>query len=185
MPTIECPSRIRNDANQWVCADPQTPRPTAGGTRPNEADCIACKRYPGPWRAKARYELLNPTVNGIVTPPPKRAPIPSGGPGSEIEVLIETLGLDEFIPKTTCGCVETKEQMNVLGVVGCRLILDNLVTIFQEKLAKTKIGPVDWIRIVGRAAFAGLVFRIDMLNPVKSIVEEAIRRAEQANLAAV
>lgn len=71
--------------------------------------------------------------------------------------------------------------MDSWAVQGCRENLGTIVDWMREVAAETS-----WLQrsvAAGRAVLSGLAFRLDMADPMPSLVREAIRRAEakQAN----
>lgn len=73
-------------------------------------------------------------------------------------------------------CHKIARQMNAWGVEGCRKNMDRLVKHFR-----THIKDYSWMERLKAAAMAvatGLAFQLDWLNPIPSLINEAIRRAE-------
>ena len=103
------------------------------------------------------------------------APIPDEGPGKEMELLLKELS----VPTKSGGCNSCHKiarQMNAWGVEGCRKNMDRLVKHFR-----THIKDYSWMERLKAAAMAvatGLAFQLDWLNPIPSLINEAIRRAE-------
>lgn len=99
--------------------------------------------------------------------------VTTGGPGKEMELLLKELDIH---PKVGCPCHEMARQMNVWGVEGCRKHFDYLVEYFR-----THIKDYSWVERFKAAAMAvktRLVLELDLLNPVPSLINMAIRRAE-------
>ena len=127
-----------------------------------------------------RQELLN--TYGHLLPhadPPQSgdqrlaAIIKGHGPGSELWKLLESLGVKHEV---NCGCLQRAEQMNAWGVVGCRAARADIVAWMKANQDKYK-----WTAFVTAAAKAvttGVAWRLSVLDPFGSLVDEAIRRAE-------
>lgn len=90
-------------------------------------------------------------------------------PGRELAKLIKELGV-----KIDCkACSELAYKMRVWGVDGCREHRSELV-----KEISSRLGDVSWFTRIAAATRAAFTFNIDLLDPVGSLVDEAIRRAE-------
>jgi hypothetical protein len=95
------------------------------------------------------------------------------GPGTELHNLLAELGFNE---PAGCSCQATIAWMNELGREGCRREIDMIV----EKL-KAAQSLVSWADLAKGSWQALKKFRslnLSLLHPVRSLVEEAIRRAE-------
>lgn len=80
--------------------------------------------------------------------PPPIAPIPPGGPGSELKKLFAEFG---FKPRKSCGCSDWIRRMDAWGIAGCREHREEILahlraaydaTSFWEK---TKAAAVAWL----------------------------------------
>jgi hypothetical protein len=94
------------------------------------------------------------------------------GPGHELMALLKEFKLP---PLTGCGCKAKARKMDHWGVAGCWERFDEIVDWLRE--AADKQGRMAKIR----AAFScpvSLAFHINPLDPIPSLVREAIRRAE-------
>lgn len=102
-----------------------------------------------------------------------------GGPGTELFKMLKEIGIED---REGCSCKATAEQMDLWGAKGCR-IPENFSWIvgeidknaeywsWSEKLAiaaKASLNPSNW----------KLGWKINPLAVNRSLVEEAIRRAE-------
>lgn len=103
-------------------------------------------------------------------------PDPGVGPGSELRAILKELGIQE---KPKCGCTERAAAMDLLGVEGCRRRFDDIVGWMRE--AQDKYSWGDRLKAAGNAAASGLAFKVNWLDPLPGLVEEAIRRAEEAD----
>jgi len=98
------------------------------------------------------------------------------GPGSELTALIKKLG---YVSKPNCACKRHARMMDELGVEGCRR--DRAVVIQWINDARAEWGITGLFGMAAPAWHAftsGLAFRLNPLDPVPSLVDEAIRRAE-------
>lgn len=87
----------------------------------------------------------------------------------ELGKLIVELGV-----KFNCkACAELAAKMQQWGLAGCR---EHRAEIAKE--INSRIGEVSWATIALAAAKAVMKFPIDLRDPVGSMVDEAIRRAE-------
>lgn len=98
-------------------------------------------------------------------------PVPLYGPGSELVSLICELGAD---PNNHCDCAAKAAQMNAWGVAGCREHRAEIVAWLWESAWK------QWITTQASVAWE---MRQEpwfkLLDPLGSLVDEAIRRAEE------
>lgn len=109
-------------------------------------------------------------------PATQPAPVQIGGPGTELKALIASLGIQ---PKPNCGCNRLAAEMDAWGVAGCR-------TRHHEICGRIKDNAAEWgwslalsvPKAAAKALTTGLVFSINPLDPIGSLVTEAIRRAE-------
>jgi hypothetical protein len=99
-----------------------------------------------------------------------------------MELLLKELDIPTKVEG--CGsCHKMARQMNAWGVEGCRKQehFDYLVGHFR-----THIKDYSWMERLKAAAMAvatGLAFKLDWLNPIPSLISEAIRRAEDKEVA--
>jgi hypothetical protein len=97
------------------------------------------------------------------------------GPGSQLWKLLESLGVKH---KVDCGCLGRAEQMNAWGVAGCRASRADIVAWMLA--GKDDYGWSTIVKAGGMAVLTGVAWRLSILDPYGSLVDEAIRRAEQA-----
>ena len=102
---------------------------------------------------------------------PKKKPS-AVGPGAELQKLTAELGIR---PKSGCDCSAIARQMDAWGIEGCQdrreEILARMAKNYQE---------YDWqdkLKATVKAVTSGLAWRINPLDPLGSILDEAIRRA--------
>ena len=95
------------------------------------------------------------------------------GPGTEFRRLLEQLGIR---PVTTCGCTDRMLRMNALGPAGCRRKREQLLE--EIRAAADGYGLVPTALAGLRAIATGLAARISLVDPIGSLFDEAVRRAE-------
>lgn len=100
----------------------------------------------------------------------------SGGPGTELKLIFESLGITAS--KCGGGCEKMIGRMNRWGVDGCRLPENYAAIIKHLRDGKSKFGTRDKIVAAMRAGMNGLAWKIDWSDPFPGLVDEAIRRAE-------
>lgn len=96
--------------------------------------------------------------------------IPFDGPGRELELLLKSKGAN---PDDACGCESLRDEMNRLGVDGCRELFDDLSERLRKTIAKTGWGQ--WFKVA-----ASSVAQLEFYNPsdpAPGLIREAIRRA--------
>jgi hypothetical protein len=97
------------------------------------------------------------------------------GPGSQLWRLLSSLGIEH---KTTCDCLNLAEQMNVWGPAGCQEHRPAIVA--KMRVNARQYGWASVATAAAKAASSSLVWRLDLLDVYGSLVDEAIRLAEQA-----
>jgi len=98
---------------------------------------------------------------------------PEQGVGSEFKEIVAGLG---FQPSPGCGCNSLMQQMNRAGVAGCRKSFFTFVG--QLKDNGSGYGWGSMLQAAFWAAMTGLAFKVNPLDPIPGLFEEAIRRAE-------
>ena len=96
------------------------------------------------------------------------------GPGTEFRRLLEQLGIR---PATTCNCTDRMLRMNALGPAGCRRERERLLE--EIRAAADGYGLVPTALAGLRAIATGLAARISLVDPIGSLFDEAVRRAEK------
>jgi hypothetical protein len=104
--------------------------------------------------------------------PREPSPFRTGGPGTELQKLLASLGLTAG----GCACEDRARQMDAWGPAGCREREAEIVAWLREEQAKHGWGET--LRAAARAVADGLAFRLNPLDPLPGLVREAIRRAE-------
>lgn len=113
-------------------------------------------------------------------PPRPITPWPKGyGPGTELKKILDGLGIQA---PENCGCRATMRAMDDLGVDGCRDQFEMIVAKIRENADKWGWGKLSGLakmpRAGVRALLSGLAFKINPLDPIPGVVEQAIRAAE-------
>ena len=122
---------------------------------------------------KQQYGL---TVLGRLPEDRPRAPVqawpPGKGPGTELQQLLKTLGIN---PKPSCDCNGKAAQMDYWGVQGC---LANRETIIGwMRAGQDKWGWTEKLRAAANAVTSGLALQLDWSDPFPSLIDQAIRQA--------
>lgn len=115
-------------------------------------------------------------ADGYELPPlPDAAPAPTG-PGTEFKGLAESLGMK---PVAGCSCAALRAEMDALGVSGCRRDRDRLLKAARLNYAEYSI----WAKFKAavRLPTSGLLLKINPADPVGSLFDEAVRRAEASS----
>lgn len=100
-------------------------------------------------------------------------------PGSQLWNLLKSIGVKT---KPGCTCIALAEKMNRLGVDGCR---EERPWICEQ--IRTNLQRYGWGELTVAAVKAiglGLAWQLDVMDPIGSAVDEAIRLAELADHAA-
>lgn len=143
----------------------------------------ACPVKPAAPNAMALLEAQTKTAKEIKERQSKRSRVrnkskeakPSDihGPGTQLTKLFESLGITK---KGGCKCGQVAAMMNQLGVAGCRKHFDRIVK--QIKDGKARYTITDTIKAAALAVATGVITKINWLDPIPGLAEEAIRRAE-------
>lgn len=102
------------------------------------------------------------------------SPPQAKGPGDHLFDVLQSLGVSA---KSGCGCGGLKKEMNRYGVDGCRERRTDILTVLKKKTSK--YGLAEWTKAAMLAVTTGLVFRINPLDPLPGLFDEAIRRASE------
>ncbi len=127
---------------------------------------------------------------------------PEEGPGTQLRLFLKAA---DIVSKPNCDCDKKANVMNTLGVEGCRHNIEQIVSWMVEgskrwgwsdKITKAaeEGREIGWITKTGaaltragkmivaansvRKAAKAWGFKIDPINPWRSIIDEMIRRAE-------
>jgi len=95
------------------------------------------------------------------------------GPGHELHAIFDALGVQM---QANCACRARIKQMNAWGAAGCRAHLDEIVEALDQDKDKYSWGTQ--FKAATKAITSGLAFKINPLNPLRSLVVEAIHRTE-------
>ncbi len=96
------------------------------------------------------------------------------GPGTELSKLLSTFGIK---PKANCSCNLLISTMDSLGPAGCRQNKEKLLGLMRKN--QDKYGWGSYLRAGFNAIKTGWVFKLNPLDPLPQLFDEAIRRAEQ------
>lgn len=99
--------------------------------------------------------------------------LPGKGPGTELKKILESLGIT---PDPTCDCRRRANDMDIMGVEGCRDNREMIIGWLRE--GQDRWGWKDKFPAIGKAIWSGLAFKLNPLDPFPGLVDEAIRRAE-------
>lgn len=102
---------------------------------------------------------------------------PGKGPGTELKKILASM---EINPSPTCDCNGKSQQMDLWGAAECREKFDVIVGWMRDN--QQRWGWKDKIKAAALAVKTGLAFKLDPLDPFPSLIEEAIRRAEENEL---
>ena len=106
-------------------------------------------------------------------------PIPNSAVGEFLKLIFLNIGI---YPDGFCPCDDTRILMNQWGPQGCREHLDEICESIYAEYEKWKIGKRGLIfqqaAIAAKLLAMGII--VNPLDPIRSIVLEAIKRAESA-----
>jgi len=97
------------------------------------------------------------------------------GPGSQLWHLFSRLGIQHT---AECSCVLLADIMNSLGPQGCREQRAKLLKLMYKN--KKKYGWHDTLKAAKNLIVLGWLFKINPMDPLSSLLDEAIKLAEQA-----
>jgi|SRR6185295_6961836 len=143
-----------------------------------EHACKLCGRpviFTVPKRLARGCEVKKKTAWNAGKRRPTRARPISPGPGS---VLMAMLAQLRFNSKKGCQCKQRAAQMDVWGVDGWRQRRAEIIAWLRESYTTT-----NWTEKLvasGLAIVSGLAFRLDLADPFGSLVDEVVRRCDQA-----
>lgn len=121
------------------------------------------------YTSKAQYGL---TVFSRVQGDPDLA----FGPGTELGILLAGLSI---VPASACDCKAKAMQMDDWGVAGCKEPAKYDWIIRELKAGQVRWGWAAKFKAAALAVWQGFAFKVDPLDPVPGLVDEAIRRAER------
>ena len=97
------------------------------------------------------------------------------GPGSQLWHLFSRLGIQHT---AECSCVLLADIMNGLGPQGCKENRAKLLKLMYKN--KKKYGWHDTLTAAKNIIVRGWLFKINPLDPLSSLLDEAIKLSEQA-----
>lgn len=95
------------------------------------------------------------------------------GPGTELHNMLAELGIN---PSPTCECNERMTAMNDWRVAGCKENRETIIGWLRD--GQVKWGWRDRMVAMAKAVASGIAFKLNPLDPMPGMVDEAIRRAE-------
>lgn len=98
----------------------------------------------------------------------------ASGPGTELSNLLSEFGIK---PRTGCSCNLLIDTMNSLGPNGCRANKEKLLKLMRKN--QDKYGWGTYLRAGFNAVRTGWVFKLNPIDPLPQLFDEAVRRAEQ------
>ena len=118
----------------------------------------------------------DPTIESLMLrkPPPPQELMNSHGPGTELWKILHSLGVKN---KEGCSCSLLADSMNSLGPEGCRKNKDSIIKLMKKN--QERYGWKDFVKAGVMAIKTGWVVRLNPLDPIPGLLEEAIRRAEE------
>jgi hypothetical protein len=146
------------------------PRPCDHPTGPPRPDeCRVCWKYVNVPAYRDVWDRASSARRVVARQ--AQPPDTGTGPGTELKAMLKGLGF------STCGkCSETAKRMDEGGPSWCRSNRFTIVARLVE--ARKAAGWLEKLRATGLALSSGLAFSLDPLDPLGSLVDEAIRRAE-------
>jgi hypothetical protein len=101
------------------------------------------------------------------------------GVGSQLWRMLEEIGVEH---SATCECLAWAEMLNGWGVAGCRMARDEIAIHLKQEAKKLGWKKLIWKSVEAAARNPGILRWIDLADVYGSIVDEAVRRAEQDEL---
>lgn len=105
-------------------------------------------------------------------PAPKPVETQSG-PGTELAAMFKAMG----VKATGCQgrCAARQRQMDQWGVGGCREHRETIIKWMREAYDELSIG--EKLKAAASAVTSGVALKLNPVNPIPSLVDEAMRRA--------
>lgn len=124
-----------------------------------------------PWIRKA-HENPPPRVLQQASQP---ASYPEQGPGTEMKKLAESIGLNQ----PCFGCSSLLIRMNVLFAEGgeAAVLKERDLIIRQLRKNAESVGRLELVKAAVLAVWTGLVWKVDPVDPIPGMFDEALRRA--------
>lgn len=95
------------------------------------------------------------------------------GVGTHLANLISSLGLK---PMHECGCTDMQSQLDSMTIEQIEKLKPQFEVLLNNK--QKQLGWVQYIQTIGQALRTGLFLKLDIMNPAKGLLEEAIRLAK-------
>ena len=162
--------------------------------RPTPSACAACTAHPTPRQPNAVTASL--AIGAVRSEPAalaiawqryghllRRVHLPTvedilagTGPGSQLWRLLASIGVHH---SPDCPCLSTAAQMNDWTPAGCRAHCAEIVASLESQ--RHRYGWSGTLKAALQSVRTGLAFRLSPLDPLGSLVDEAIRLAEEAS----
>lgn len=109
----------------------------------------------------------------------RNCPLGTGlpAPGTHLHLLISELGGK---PTSGCGCAAYAQQMDSWGLEKCRKRKPEIVEHLRKAYKGTSYAAL--ATAIAKCVTSGLAFKLNPLDPLGSLVDEAIRRATLGTL---
>lgn len=136
---------------------------------PRPEVCAVCRKYVTSEPHRRLWDADRPKRTPAKRPAPAA---PDHGPGTELVAMLASVGIEP----DSCKCKARARAMNAWGVEGCNRKRAEIVAwLTAEREAR---GWREKLKAAGWAVLTGLVVRVNPLDQLGSLVDEAIRRAE-------
>lgn len=142
-------------------------------TDPDGKICYRCKHCPRKVRLQPSIDPSTVKAKCNSKVQPYTEPPPPDSVGTEFMLLTQELGLRD---KAGCNCAALRVEMNKLGIDGCKQHRDRLIGELRANAEKYGIG--EKAIAAARAVTSGLAARINWIDPLPGLFDEAIRRAQ-------
>lgn len=119
--------------------------------------------------AQVWEKIVADPISAAYDRPPRREPIPTAGPGTELKKLLLQMGIEQ---KPGCSCRRLMSQMNVWGIAGSREESNRARTLADMRANKDKWGWGSYFKAGIIAIWSGLPLTLE------GLYDEAVRLAE-------
>lgn len=99
--------------------------------------------------------------------------------GDELHELLSSIGITE---KAGCNCKAKQSMMNQMTLEGCKKSRHQLAGMLRDEAEQRSYG--DKIKAAAKSVTSGLLAKIGIGDPYLGLIDEAIRRAEEKEMAA-
>ena len=119
-------------------------------------------------------QQVHEQIGGAALAAPAVPRAPEQGPGTELEKVFASIGVEK---KPGCDCARMIAEMNQWGPALCRQRLDRIVDRLREGVER--FGWWEKLKAAAHIAASKRILTIDLADPFRSLVLEAIARAEK------